>query len=99
MLSAANLDLQADALFAELNAGQAINCFAGLAQRPKYIFVFGLPPVQVGLQANVQLYQPVELQGTTWVFADALSVLEPDRDKKGKLWGILKALFLATAHG
>lgn len=94
VLSAANLDLAADTCFAEVPAGTPVNCFAGLPERPKFILVFGLPPAQVGLFAAVQPYQPLHFHGANWVFADALSILEPDRDKKGKLWNILKTLFL-----
>lgn len=94
VFSAANLDLSADALLAELPHGRAINCFAGLEERPAYVFSFGIPAVQMGLQAQIPNYEAVEFHGVTWVFADPLSILEPDRDKKVKLWNILKTLFL-----
>jgi hypothetical protein len=94
VLSAANLDLLKDTFFVEISGSTALNCFNDLPERPKFILVFGLPPKQVGLQAAVQAYQPLQLQNTTWVFADALSILEPNRDKKGQLWTILKSLFL-----
>lgn len=94
VLSAANLDLSADTLFAEIPAGTPVNCFSGLSERPKFILVFGLPPSQIGLFAAVQPYQALPFHGATWLFADSLSILEPDRDKKGKLWSVLKELFL-----
>jgi hypothetical protein len=94
VLQAANLDLQNDALFVEVPENAAVNCFNGLAERPQYIFVFGLTPKQVGLQTFVPPYQSLQLNGSTWLFADSLANLEPDREKKGKLWVALKALFL-----
>lgn len=94
VLSAANLDLLEDTLFAEIPANTPVNCFTGLMERPKFILVFGLHPAQVGLAALVQPYQTVDLNGSTWLFADSLSVLEPDRAKKGKLWEALKGIFL-----
>lgn len=94
ILSAAGLALSEDTLFAEITAGTAVNCFAGLPERPKFILVFGLQPAQVGLKALAQPYQPFTINGCTWLFSDALSVLEPDRAKKGKLWEALKALFV-----
>jgi hypothetical protein len=94
VLQAATLDLAKDALFAEVAANQPVNCFAGLAERPKFIFVFGLLPAQVGLQASVQPYQTLSFHGATWLFADALGTLEPDPARKRKLWEALKPLFL-----
>ena len=94
VLAAANLDLSDDAFYAEIPCDQPVNCFTGMNDRPKFILVFGLSPAQVGLQAAAPAYQPIQLHGATWLFADALSVLEPDRDKKGKLWTVLKTLFL-----
>ncbi len=94
VLQAANLDLAKDALFAEVAANQAVNCFAGLTERPKFIFVFGLLPAQVGLQASIQPYQTMSFHGATWLFADALGALEPDPARKRKLWEALKPLFI-----
>ena len=94
VLSAASLDLTADTFFAEVPDGMPINCFAGLSKRPKFILVFGLPPAQVGLLAAVQPYQAFHFHDATWLFADALSILEPDPVRKKKLWEALKPLFL-----
>jgi hypothetical protein len=94
VLSAANLNLDSDALFSEVPVGEPINCFVGLPARPKFILVFGLSPAQVGLQAAIQPYQVAHLHQVTWLFADAVSQLEPDREKKGKLWSVLKEIFL-----
>ena len=81
VLAAANLDLAEDTLFGEIPAQEPVNCFTGLAERPQYIFAFGLSPAQIGLSAAAQPYQPLVLQDTTWLFGDALSVLEPDRNR------------------
>ena len=94
VLSAAKLDLVSDTFFVEIPAGEPINCFVGLRERPKFILVFGLSPAQVGLQAAIQPYQVTLLHQVTWLFADSISQLEPDRDKKGKLWSALKEIFL-----
>ncbi len=94
VLSAAKLDLAKDTLFAQVPGDTPVNCFGGLPERPEFILVFGLQPAQVGLKALAQPYQPFTLNGCTWLFSDALSVLEPDRAKKGKLWEALKGLFL-----
>lgn len=94
VLLAAKLDLTTDTRFAEISVGQQVNCFSGLPEPPKHILVFGLPPAQVGYYAASQLYQPINLHHCTWLFADALSVLEHDRNKKGQLWEAIKTMFL-----
>ena len=94
ILSAASLDLSTDTLFAEIPAETPVNCFAALDNRPQFILVFGLSPTQLGLQAAVHPYQAIMCHDATWLFADALSVLEPDPVRKKKLWEALKPLFL-----
>lgn len=94
VLSAANLDLAADACFAEISEAEPVNCFSGFPERPKYILAFGLPPTQIGFSAAIQPYEALHFHGVHWLFADSISILEPDRDKKGKLWTALKTLFL-----
>ncbi|MBL7828349.1 MAG: hypothetical protein JNJ57_17085 [Saprospiraceae bacterium] len=94
VFAAANLDLGKDTLYVEVDPQTPINCFAGVSPQPLYIIVFGLPMVQVGIKVQAQFYQPFSLSGTTWLFADPVSVLEPNRDKKGQLWAALKNLFL-----
>ena len=56
--------------------------------------IFRLPPAQLGLRIDAPLYKPVAFYGVTWLFADAVSVLEPDKNKKGLLWAALKQIFL-----
>ena len=94
VLAAVKLDLEVDALYAEVAPGQAINCFSGLKSPPKFVLVFGLSPKHVRCFANVRAYEPLSINRCTWLFADALSILEPNRDKKTQLWNALKSVFL-----
>ena len=95
VLAAANLTMSQDALFAEIPAGEARSLAPDLKERqPKQILVFGLHPTQLGLSFEVQPYQILSFYGYTWLFADKLSVLEPDKTKKGQLWTALKQMFL-----
>ena len=95
IFAAAQLDLTRDSLFAQVPPHEPLSLPPFIREkRPAQVLVFGLPPTQLGLTLQVRPYQAVEFYGTTWLFADALSALEPDKTKKGLLWTALKALFL-----
>ncbi len=96
IFAAAQLDLSRDSFFAQVPAPERLSMPPFIREKdPKHILVFGLSPAQLGLTLQVQQYQATEFYGTTWLFADALSALEPDKTKKGLLWTALKALFLS----
>lgn len=94
VIAAAGLDIKKDTLYAEIPASEPFNCLSGFSEKPQYILIFGLPASQAGLQFQPALYQPVAFHGSIWLFADSLSMLEPDRVKKSNLWNALKSLFL-----
>lgn len=95
VLAAANLNLPQDAVFAEIPSNEPVALAPDLKLRePKQVLVFGISPVQLGLSFEVQPYQPLQFYGSTWLFADKLSVLEPDKQKKGQLWTAIKQIFL-----
>ena len=95
ILAAAQIDLTKDTLLASIPAGEPIGLNSILKERQaEQILVFGISPAQLGLTIAVRPYQPVYFYGATWLFGDALSVLEPDKTKKGLLWTALKGMFL-----
>lgn len=95
VLAAANLNLAQDALFAEIPSNESRALAPDLnAFKPKQVLVFGLSPAQLGLTFEMQTYQPCAFYGSTWLFADQLSALEPDKSKKTQLWSALKQIFL-----
>ncbi|HMX39891.1 MAG TPA: hypothetical protein PKD78_06175 [Saprospiraceae bacterium] len=95
ILSAARLDLERDTCYAFVPLAEPVGLASFLrSRRPRWVMVFGLSALQLGLAVQAHPYQPAEFYGSQWVFADALSVLEPDKAKKGQLWGVLKAWFL-----
>ncbi len=95
VLAAAQLDLERDTLFAEIPPGEPVDMAATLRIKPaEKVLVFGIPPQQLGLHIEAPVFQPVVFYGATWLFADALSVLAPDKTKKGLLWTALKSIFL-----
>jgi len=95
VLAAANLNLPQDALLAEIPAQESRALATDLkALGPKQVLVFGLTPAQLGLSFEIQAYQPLNFYGHTWLFAEKLSTLEPDKTKKTQLWTALKQIFL-----
>lgn len=95
ILGATQLSLTDDCLLAQVPDGEPLSVPQFIREKqPAQVLVFGLIPSQLGLTIQIPLYQATEFYGTTWLFADALSVLEPDKAKKGQLWTALKALFL-----
>lgn len=96
VLAAAQLDLERDTLFAEVPEAQPLDMATSIRIKPAgQILVFGIPPQQLGLHIQAPLFKPFNFYGATWLFADALSVLAPDKTKKGLLWTGLKSMFLA----
>ncbi len=95
VLAAANLNLAQDALLAEIPQGESRALAADLNEyKPRQVLVFGLLPTQLGLSFEAEYYQPLSFYGFTWLFADKLSALEPDKVKKTQLWSALKKIFL-----
>lgn len=95
VLAAAHLNLEKDTLFAEIPAALPVHFSTDLKRRePEQVLIFGLLPSQLGLAIEAPPYRPVSFYGVTWLFADALSVLEPDKNRKGQLWSALKQMFL-----
>lgn len=94
ILAATRLNLDQDTLFASVPPGEPISILPLLKQKHAgTILVFGLTPGQTGIQANIPLYLPQIFYGATFLFADALSVLEPDKARKGQLWQALQQIF------
>ncbi len=58
------------------------------------VICFGVQPKDVALNFTNALYQPMHVGGLTFVFADTLSTLNKDANKKKALWGNLQQIFL-----
>ena len=96
ILTAARLNLEKDTLFAAIGATENLALLPAITQKQaQTILVFGLPLPQLGIRADIPLYQPQSFYGATFLCADQLSVLEPDKNRKGKLWQALQQLFLS----
>lgn len=95
ILAAAHINMEKDTLMAEIKGSEAVSLLPVLKEKqPEYILVFGLAPSDVCLSIDAPLYKPFAFYGATWLFAEPLSVLEPDKTRKGLLWRALQQLFL-----
>ncbi len=95
VLSSVQLNLDKDTLFAEIPELMQISFATELKNRhPEQVLVFGVTPSQLGLHIEAAYYRPLSFYGVTWLFADALSVLEPDKNRKSQLWTALRQMFL-----
>lgn len=59
----------------------------------KKALIFDFPPSFLGLQLNLQKYQPFTLNGCTLLFADPLQDISNNKMMKTALWTALKAMF------
>jgi hypothetical protein len=97
ILAAAQLNLDLDTLFAEIPPGEPRTIACDLRdKKPLHVLVFGIPASQLGLSLQISPYQPFHFHGANWLFADALSALAPDKNKKGLLWAALQKMFLSN---
>jgi hypothetical protein len=66
-----------------------------LAQKVVHHFItFGVPFERLDLDIMMDRYHPVRFDGITFMLADALGVIEADRDLKKRLWDSLQRIFL-----
>ncbi|MBL7805573.1 MAG: hypothetical protein JNL02_17660 [Saprospiraceae bacterium] len=95
VLAAAQLNLLQDCLLVEVPASGSI-ALSGIlkVKQPTQVLVFGISPEQLGFRIQVNLYQPFHFQHTSFLFAEKLGLVEPDKNRKGQLWRALQTLFL-----
>lgn len=100
ILQAAKVELAQDTFFAGLPQEGCVPIAPFLKlKQPEIVLVFGLRPNNLCLSFHPPIYQPIDFYGLTWLWSDALGVLENDKDKKMKLWTALQLLFLQPQHG
>lgn len=95
VFEAARIQLEPDVLLAEIAPNQPFSAVGVLKEKqPEHVLVFGLRPDQCGFELQASAYQPLYFYQTNLLFADKISVLEPDKAKKGQLWTVMKQWFL-----
>ncbi len=94
VLLAAQVDLEKDTRILELPPNTSLSLLANIATPlPEKIIVFGCPITQLGLNILPPRYAVFDFGGIKWLFADALDLIEGDKNKKSQLWLALKNMF------
>ena len=94
IMDAVRISLASDALCCSIKPRTSVRRFPiPKAKQPEKILVFGITPVLLGLSVKDILYQPLYFYQSTWLFSESLSTLQPDKDRKTKLWKALQELF------
>jgi hypothetical protein len=96
VLGAAQIDLERDTFLVSLDGAKSPPALYPLirSRQPQVVLVFGWQPKELGIHIQAPKYQPFQFNDTTFLWADALALLEPDRILKGQLWTALKVLFV-----
>lgn len=94
VIASVGVDLHNDAFELYLPTGYQIN-FSTLDHEKGFntALFFGLRPTDVGLNLNAQKYQPLSYLDKTYLFSDALEVIQNKPELKRPLWEGLKAVF------
>jgi hypothetical protein len=99
ILAAVGLDLHKDTFFVPISSKDTIRIAPFLRrEQPRAVLVFGAEPSALGFQTERIDYRPIAFYGTTFLWADALSVLEGDLERKRRLWNALKEIFNTAFH-
>ena len=100
ILGAAKFDMSEDILLLKLTEKEPFSFISLRTKAADHLggidnmLVFGFEPSHFGLNLDVQKYQSFSFYDSGFLFADALSVLEKEKQLKGALWGGMQALFL-----
>ena len=95
ILTAAGLKLEKDTLFVQLSETETSSILPVLKDKQaESVLVFGISPKQLGIQAQIPLYQNTPFYGANFLWADKLSALQSDKALKAKLWQALQLMFL-----
>ena len=94
ILTAAKFDIKDDILLLGTTSKRG---FSFISMRTKVAFdnilVFGYPPSYLGLNIELNAYQPIHFNDCGFLFADDLEMLQSDKQSKGALWLGMKELF------
>lgn len=94
MLQASGFDMLEDAKVFWLGTPQPFS-FSSLRNELGFsnALFFGIPPKQAGLMLNVSPYEPISLNGISFLFAASLAEIQANPALKRPLWEGMKAMF------
>jgi len=94
VLGAVQIQLEEDALFIFKTPEKNISSAQISREKDIQILIsFGLPAKNLGLHWSVKLYEPLSKNGCLFLFAERLSIIQNDRERKLKLWKALQQIF------
>jgi hypothetical protein len=96
IIGAAKLNLLEDCLILRGSLDTKFPSVANLktAHLIQKAVLFGINPLDLGLNLVIPPYQPTVFGGTTFLFVDKLSVVEGSKERRAALWACLQRLFL-----
>ena len=97
IMGAAKLNLPEDCLILRGSLDTKFPSFANLSHTYtiQKAVLFGINPLDLGLNLTVPMYQPLLFNKTAFLFVDKLSVIELSKERREALWKCLQRLFLA----
>ncbi|HHJ49308.1 MAG TPA: hypothetical protein ENJ88_00195 [Phaeodactylibacter sp.] len=94
VLEAVQIQLEEEALLL-LTTPEKHLSFARISREKdiQVLISFGLPAKNLGLHWSVNLYEPLTKNGCLFLFAERLSLIQNDRERKLRLWKALQKIF------
>ncbi len=94
VLEAVQIQLEEEALFI-FTTPEKNYSFVRISREKdiRVLISFGLPAKNLGLHWSVNLYEPLSRNGCLFLFAERLSLIQNDRERKLKLWKALQKVF------
>ena len=93
IFKAVNIDLANQAMIVQLKENQEINLASHLTDGTQKIFVFGINPKLLGLNASFKAYREYKTEDFYIVFSHALKDLSTQTNFKKALWTVLQESF------
>lgn len=95
ILTAVNLEIKKDVCLLSLTAENAFS-FVRIKTKSNIekVILFGVPPIKLGINLDLKLYQPILFQDCLFLLAHSLQVINADKSKKLQLWNCLQEIYL-----
>ena len=96
IMSAAKIHLSTDCLVFKYFADKSMPSFSQIVHKNTIdkVLLFGISPTDFGLNITPPQYMPFVFSGSTFLFADKLSVINTSPEKRKALWDCIKTIFL-----
>lgn len=94
MMASAKISLTDQCKIININNEEKVNLSSIIHDdKGKKFLIFGVKPTDISFDLNMPLYHCITLLKHQFIFAENLSTLLPNKEKKGKLWAEMKYMF------